>query len=207
VKPLLNVTILDNDSSSQKSESNVSVISELLSLSICHNDLKVTAAMIMSFEDPSKLISELCVALYKMMRILILMAQEFLDAKRILERAAKAEGIESNLGYFSLEYKKFVSWWVDHYAPIGDVDRRSEELAKNGNLSTPDSPCPEYFFGVLESVSAEYKMGVSVNDLKSKMIIGDVDPFGYKVKCGSQQSNELVSVLIFIHVLVASLFH
>jgi hypothetical protein len=76
--------------------------------------------MIMSFEDPSKLISELCVALYKMMRILIhrykcesctfVMAQEFLDAKQILERAAKAEGIESNLGYFSLEYKKFVSW-------------------------------------------------------------------------------------------------
>ncbi len=125
VKALLKVTILNNDSSSQKTDSNVSVISDLLSLSICHNDLKVTAAMIMSFEDPSKLISELCVALYKMMRILILMAQEFLDAKQILERAAKAEGIESNLGYFSLEYKKFVSWWILHYTPIGDVDHRS----------------------------------------------------------------------------------
>jgi hypothetical protein len=104
-------------------------------------------------------------------------------------------------------YNKFVSWWVLHYAPIGNVDRWSEELAKIGNLSTPDSPCTEYFFGVLESVSAENKMGVPVNDLKLKMIIGDVNPFGYKVKCGSQQSNELVSVLIFIHVLVASLFH
>ena len=124
------------------------------------------------------------------------MAQEFLDAKQILERAAKAEGIESNLGYFSLKCKKFVSWWVLHYAPKGDVDRRSEELAKVGNLSPPDSPCPEYFFGVLESVSAEYKMGVSVNNLKSKMIIGDVDPFGYKVKRGLQQSNESLSVLI-----------
>ena len=131
----MNVTILDNDSSSQKTESNVSVITELLSLSLCHNDLKVTAAMIMSFEDPSKLISELCVALYKLMRILLrryrgerrtlLMAHEFLDTKQILERAGNAEGIESNLGYFSLEYKKFVSWWILHYTPIGDVDHRS----------------------------------------------------------------------------------
>jgi hypothetical protein len=34
------------------------------------------------------------------------------------------------------------------------------------------------------------------------MIIGDVDPFGYKVKRGSQQSNESVSVFVYIHILV-----
>jgi hypothetical protein len=136
VKALLKVTILNNDSSSQKTDSNVSVISDLLSLGLCHNDLKVIAAMIMSFEveDPSKLISELWIALlYKMMRILIcrykgerrtfLMAQEFLGAKQTLERVVKAEEIELNLGYFSLVYNKFVSWWVLHYAPIGNVDR------------------------------------------------------------------------------------
>ena len=105
--------------------------------------------MIMSFEDLSKLISELCVALYKkMMRILIhrykcesrtfVMAQEFLDAKQILERAVKAEGIESNLA---------TSRWSTRSLCLG--------LAKIGNLSTPDSPCPEYFFGLLTSLSAE----------------------------------------------------